>query len=322
MMKKITFILLITMLILSCESLVEDFKIKSPKDKITLVGYAYADSIPAFYLTPNLALDDPALFPPIENAEVELFMNGETAGMLSLDDSGWFSTNNLTFMPGNNYRINASAAGYPDITADFEVPLIPEASLIDTNLIIEQYPDCPDCGKMYSLEYNISFNNLPEVDEYYSVEVVPAITLIESYYNSTFYMSSNAPYIETTRVNGDDYTNRAAGEEAWGDGFYFSDKTLANGQNTLIFSVELSNMYDVTDGYGLRLIFKKIDENMFEYARSKGRNSNASDNPFVQPVTIYSNIENGLGLVTGSSEIEIITDISEIVDLMNNEYYY
>jgi hypothetical protein len=331
-MRKTLSIALASVLLFSCESLVKDFEIKKPGDKITMVGYALADSLPSFYLTPNLGIDDSIYFPPIADANVELYMNGALVDALELNDSGWFSHASYTFIAGNDYSLRASASGYPTVMADFSVPAVPVMTVIDTNLIVEEYPDCPDCGKIYALEFQLEFLNQPASVEYYSVEVEQATSCVESEYNHcegiTTYsnelnLTSNVPYIETARMYDDAYYNRNAGEESSGFEFYFSDRSLDDGQNRLIFRADL-NAYEFssTSNFWLILIFKKIDKPMFEYVQSKGRNANAGSNPFVQPVSIYSNVENGLGLVSGSSQVEYLVDLTEIISNLDMGGYY
>lgn len=334
-MKRLTFLILYAALLVSCETLVEDFKVKKPEDKITMLGYAMADSIPAIYLTSNLGLDDQLVFPPILDANVEFLSNGTLVGTMDYTDSGWYSLDNYSFIPGNNYSLQVSASGYPAVSAEFSVPARPEMSLIDTNFIRETYPDCPDCGELYYLEFQVEFMNQPAIDEYYAVEVKQTTFCTRDEYNycegitvsgsRTTYLYSSAPYIETSRMFEDEYYNRNANEDAGGDALFFSDRLLDEGLNMLTFRTDIE-VYgiDTTNDFWATLIFKKIDKSMFEYARSKGRNYNTDGNPFVQPVSIYSNVENGLGLVWGSSQTEYEIDLSKIIRSIDfgYDYYY
>ena len=57
------------------------------------------------------------------------------------------------------------------------------------------------------------------------------------------------------------------------------------------------------DQLGMEILFKlkKVDEATFFYERSLDQYQNANGNPFTQPVSVYSNVQNGLGVVAGTS---------------------
>ncbi len=327
-MKTLSFLIIIySLFLISCESVVKDFEIKDPEDKITIVGYAVADSFPAFYITKNIGLNDPIEFPPLTAASAELYKNNEVIGSLAINDSNWFSLDTYSYEPGNNYSLRVSAPGINTVTADFLIPTRPEMIVVDTNLELVKNIGCEFCSQSYDFEYEIKFMNQPGIDEYYSVELkqIQNCPGYDYYYcsgKSTKSIYSNAPYIETVRDYGDSYNNRNATEDASGFSFYFSDRLLDNGENNLTISTSI-NPYDFDTASTVQfvLIFKKIDKNMYEYVRSMGRNYNAEDNPFVQPVSIYTNVGNGLGLVSGFSQVEYTVVMDEVIKNMRSDYY-
>jgi hypothetical protein len=322
-MKHIIIPILFTLILSSCETLVKDFDIKKPEDKITIVGFAIADSVPGFYITKNIGLDEPEIFLPLKDAVADLYKNDEFLTNLSLNDNRWYSANDYRFEPGNKYTLKVSSNGYKSVTADFEVPERPEIVSVDTNLVSQQNYNCIDCGESDYLEFEISFMNKPETEEFFSIELKQKGKCQDGGYYGDCYngyfeiplaMISNTPYIETTRVYDDDYYNRNASEDANGFAFYFSDKLLQDGENLLKLKTQfLYFEYDTAPQSWVSLVFKKIDKEMFEYVRSKGKNFNAEGNPFVQPVSIYTNVENGLGLVSGYSQAIDSIDISAVM---------
>jgi len=83
-------------------------------------------------------------------------------------------------------------------------------------------------------------------------------------------------------------------------------------------------VYSVNDtlpGY-FTVCFSKIDENLFNYAKSKGKNYDADGNPFVEPVSIYTNISQGLGLTTGASRTTKSFDKTGLQEITNDDEYY
>jgi hypothetical protein len=312
-------------LLISCESAVKDFTIKKPENKINIVGFAMNDSTPAFYITHNLSLNDPLVFNPLSNAKAELYENDNLIGTLSLNDSNWFTNEDYLFEPGKDYILKVSADGYNPATANFSIPEKPEIVGFKPAIVEKSYANCSDCSTYYDLEYSVEFMNQPNVEEYYSVQLsMRGKCNTENFtnfcrgdtlsYNGAVEISTSAPYIETTIQYGNQYYNRNADEFAYGTVLYFSDRLLNKGKNFLNISTSLYQpLSDTTSDVFYTFTLKKIEKSMFDYVYSMGKNSNADGNPFVQPVSLYSNIENGLGLVSGSSQVDSTIRINGLV---------
>lgn len=89
------------------------------------------------------------------------------------------------------------------------------------------------------------------------------------------------------------------------DGSYlFNDDLFANRQKT--FSVEFSAS-DITGSPKVRFTSESWTEDLFRYQRSVERYEENQSNPFSDPVVIFSNITNGLGILGAkTSKQEVI----------------
>jgi len=316
-MKVNIFILAGLIFLTSCESNVENFEITPTDPRLVLLSYAYADSSAKLYVSRNISLDEPVKLYPVTNANCELFENNVSVGNFIIGNDDWYSAAGITFKEGSEYKYEVSADGYNSVTGNFYVPIKPEIISVDTQFVSEPQPNCPDCTPLNYFLFNIEFLDNSDTEDYYMVEFVCRYyeyvrdyfteEIVDSIFVRNLQMFSNAPYIESVVHNsifssGEYYYNPTQGEEASGHLFIFSDKYLNNGKNTLTLKIGAPHTEDAKEeDFNVDLVFKSIDFNMYEYALSKGRNSLAEDNIFVEPVTIYSNIESGLGLVSGFS---------------------
>lgn len=316
-MKVNIFILTGLIFLVSCESNVENFQITPTDPKLVLLSYAYADSSAKLYVSRNISLDEPVKLYPVTNANCELFENNVSVGNFIIGNDDWYSAAGITFKEGSEYKYEVSADGYNTVTGNFYVPIKPEIISVDTQFVSEPQPNCPDCKPLNYFRFDIEFLNNSDTEDYYMIEfdcrhyeyVRDYFTeeIVDSIFVRNLQMFSNAPYIESvvrnsTFSSSEYYYNPTQGEEASGHSFIFSDKYLNNGKNTLTLKISAAFTEDAKEkDFNAELVIKSIDFNMYEYALSKGRSSLAEDNIFVEPVTIYSNIEYGLGLVSGFS---------------------
>jgi hypothetical protein len=315
----------------ACEKTVENFDIEKPDPKLVILEYAYSDSFPSLYVSRNISLEEAVKPYPIANANCKLFENNTLLGELSIGKDGWYTSKEIKFSASNNYRYEVSANGCPTVKSEFIVAPKPEIISVDTLTVWEKSPDCFGCSIVPYLKVDIDFKNKPDTEDYFLVEfntysyqyTYDQYTgkLVDSNLTkNTIEMMSDAPYIESVKQYYEDiYYNPSQDESKSGTMYIFSDKYLNNGTNQLTVKMNYYSFFygeNSSRSENAKIVymhFIAIDKNMYEYALSKGRNLAAEGNPFVEPVTIYSNIENGLGLVSGYSPVEYSIDISGII---------
>ncbi len=314
-MKKLHYILITGALFFSgCESIIQDFPINDPSPKLAVYSFAGTDSSLKVYVSRNMNLNENFGLNPQTNALVELYKGTELLSSPKVDDFNFFTDTSFKFEQNSEYTLKVSNEGYPSTETNFYIPKKPIVYSIDTAIVWSSTPDCPECAIVPGLKITIRFENPPETIDYFSIDVTRNSYVYDYYspnmvdpdtiiYNYRLGIKSNAPYIKTVQ-SWDGYNNASQFTENDGERFFFSDELLEEGENTLIIEVEtysLANRFSEEDPQPLTVNFTKIDENLMEYANSKGKARLAEDSPFVEPVTIFSNVENGLGLVTGYS---------------------
>ena len=78
---------------------------------------------------------------------------------------------------------------------------------------------------------------------------------------------------------------------------FFKD-TLFDGQT---HAIELSGDYDAPEHTRFYIQVLYVSETYYEYLKSARLHESTQDNPFAEPVSVYSNVENGYGIFAGYS---------------------
>ncbi len=314
-MKKYFKVVLLPLLIfiISCEKQLEDFKIMEPEPKLVLNGFAIADSFPVLYVTRNISLNGPEGKSPLKNAVVKLYKENEYLTTLEEKKQGWYSNEGLKYEEGV-YMLEVESMGYKKASVSLVIPPKPLVRRADTISVIYKVPDCEDCNYFRDFQLEIEFENTPDVEEYFAVMTGSYTWKNISYGEggnptdsslilSLQDMTSNAPYIETQQYGEhvDGYRNLDRGDKASGHVLYFSDKNLENGKNLLVLSLGYFAFEADEFDKIFSLYFMAIDKNRFEFVQSLGIGNREENVLPVEPVNIFSNVENGLGIVSGSS---------------------
>ncbi|MBK7028756.1 MAG: DUF4249 family protein [Bacteroidales bacterium] len=83
-----------------------------------------------------------------------------------------------------------------------------------------------------------------------------------------------------------------------GESYYFSDQYV-NGQE---FSIELPITYSGdTPGVDIFVELSTLSKDYFLFRKSLIKYNESQNNPFSEPIKIYTNIENGYGIFAGST---------------------
>ncbi|HOY04889.1 MAG TPA: DUF4249 domain-containing protein [Saprospiraceae bacterium] len=307
-MKYIFFLLSASLLLASCT---EDFfsqtvKIDPPEYDKQLSFHLLLDqkdSAIRIVVSRNYGiLESPESFDDwfVKGATAELYENGQkwlTFTPLSVDSS-FVLTAVLThpLQPGSTYEIRAA---HPDFPAVRAVQIMPADFQIDSarvkyNAVPGEFGDRIDLAEVF-------FQDQPGVKNYYEVKLFKLF--YETRYDpqtgemDTLGVVENAVY-----VDGYNDPNVQAG---FYNGGLISDQFF-DGQ-TYKFQARFDSQSYGTADSSIVVRVRHVTEDYFKWSRSYEANYEVDENPLVEPVSIYHNLENGLGIfsVSNRKDIEI-----------------
>jgi hypothetical protein len=255
------------------------------------------DSLISFAMTRNYGiLEDIQRFEDwyVPGATVEIYEDGQkwcTFGPANVD-SGYQMTAVLPedFNPGSTYEIRAN---HPDFPAARAVQIMPEPLNIDSVSI--KYDAVPgEFGDRLNL-LEVSIRDQPGVKNYYEVTLFSNSLVV--IYNPDGQTDTLGLQRYALYVDGYNDPNVVAGFD---NGGLLSDQFF-DGKTYKFQARFYANSYNVADST-IAVRVRSVTEDYYKWSRSYQAYYDADDNPLVEPISIFHNLENGLGIFSVAQE--------------------
>ena len=253
------------------------------------------DSIWAAHISRSVGVLETTSYTTIDDANVNIFdANANLVTTLTHQGNGLYtSPTGLTPQANQSYTIEASASGYESVNASNSIPSAVPIYQLDT--VTSTNSD----GETI-LEATITFQDPPNISNYYMLEVYVTGTWINEWEEDTTEIR------EPLQISCDDINVETVNRFNFG-GFentylylMVKDQNFDGENYSLTFSVinyaELKDM----DLFGeIRLV--NTSEEYFNYLKSFNMYQRTINNPFATPVQVYSNVNNGMGIFAGGT---------------------
>lgn len=246
-------------------------------------------------------------FDGIDNATVTIWKDGELLTTLEhseLDSTrfgsisqGWYKSTSQVSAAGENYEIKVSAPGFESVKASCHVPAPVEISDVK---VISKYPDevSPSSADMVNME--IYFSDPAESVNYYEM----ALRTIYNYPDDPeFFMNSSDEALAT-----DDplfyYSPDSFDPLDASTGSYpvlFSDAGMNGKEIRVRCSTRIYHKHFPRSRRSFEIILRTVSADYYHYKTTKAFQNTTKNDPFGQPVQVYTNVENGFGIFAGWS---------------------
>jgi len=325
----IIIIIALSVLSFSCTNDIE-FNGEQQKPMLVLNSFVTPDSVVKVLLTRSkFFLDDDSKFDTITNAEVKLFVNGIFVEKLNPGANGYYTG---TYFPKENdiLKFVANSPQLAEINATTNV--VPKQAIIgiDTaSTLLEVYPiiqyssynggttiiDTTGYNYSTGLDLRIRFKDEPNVKNYYRL-----VLKGRSYYEdgkiveNTINLTSEDLVFESDNkdilgVSSWYYLYNEFNDRLF-DGKTYELKTRAYFNKTMLINKpntsKPTGVETITiTRQELIVVLQSISESYYYYLKTIAANQGGEDF-FTEPVQIYSNIQNGLGIFgsyTSSSKV-------------------
>lgn len=273
-------------------SCIKEAKIIIPdhEPKIVVNSLFSPDTLLQVYVGLTSSMQD--VPPPISNAVITVYKNGNTIGAFEYLGEGWYRSFHYP-EEGADYKIEVSVPGFDMVWAESEVPLFPE--------LIEN-PYAMRVGELYvaqtlRLVYDtyINFNDDPNKRNYYEIwgyNHFGANYDPELFDDPSIKMDSDLDMIYTIKS------------------LVFTDK-LFNGEEKLVKASFYGSVSPNTVWFSpLKITFQSISEDYFNYRKSLHRHLHLQNTAthvnypvtllfLGEPYELYSNVVGGYGVFAG-----------------------
>jgi hypothetical protein len=316
-MKKLIYTLSCVLFLFACEENIE-IDIIREDPKIVLHSYFENEKIMTVDLVRSIPIPNPVDYDRtpyhINDAKVNVFENEVLLGAMAYEGEGRYVLNQY---PQNDksYRIEVNAPGLNKVTTGPE--MLPSRPVIRDYQFRKQFSESQ--SQNISVEHTLKIENNPGQIEYYRISLeIWAREFKNGELNKTqlinFYrLASNNPALKDYHCLSNCY-----GESGTMKSLYFSNESFGDSPeiNLLLitdyFQDYVLNYPNETlhTEYVQSIKVSKISASMMDYARTIDENSN-SNQIFQEPVTIISNVNDGLGVFGTMSSVELEYDFSE-----------
>ena len=278
-MKKVYNLLLVAIILMTggCSDFfisdVDSDKLPDQKSKLVVYGYitgGFLDYISVSYSVPYYSIDTSQNRSVINASVVVTYLNNDYVFTYNPETNRYLYSNTqpLFFNPGDTVFLRVEADGYETVTSQTIVP-VKQPTLLDKmkcdTIIQNQY------GQEHTYVYYYTyFIDVGDEVNFYAPALFPSVVSDSIPIDVIFYRPDEDLYSDVNR-DGDTLVVK------------FSQEIYSNpSENTVdsLFFVLTSFNYEAGK-------FQQTSYN---------QNENGNGNPFVEPVIIYSNIKNGLGV--------------------------
>jgi hypothetical protein len=285
------YLLMILVLGNSCIKTLND-QLPEMEPKLVVNAAISPDSI----LTVNISQSVPVLnnessdnAPFVSGAAINFYEDGQYLFQLSETENGYYKKPDFTPVPDHSYQIEIEKQGFQKVKAVTTIPATVLIDSFDTTVTIDDYGDYQDILIKCKLKYTDDV----AAENYYAVECY-----------STYFNEDNEKFVEKQYIYVDEneeyFYDKPYGELLWTD-------KLTNGQTvTIKFTLYPYYGYYSPEGNEDRSVkytiyFKSLEENYYKYKKSLYLyyENGGGDDPFTEPVLIYTNVEDGLGIFGG-----------------------
>lgn len=300
----------------SCEEIIE-FKGEKTDPKIVLYSMLNPADTISVSLAKSHAVFDVGYTPQqITNAVVRLYRDGVMIETLTYvppepcencmpSEHSRYVSQGIRPVPGSSYRIEVEVPGFEPVSAETSLPVLVPVMSIDTATDSEY-------GYNTYLVTKVKFTDPGATENYYRISV----TRLEGYYNGDKSVPYRPEIPVRVTMSDDSYAATAdpiIAPEQEEDlfGIYssntynvFSDELISGQEYDLTLKISFYRRPDTTyyEFTHFKIELHSITKDMFLYLRSYAAHMQTRDSFFSEPVLVYSNVTDGLG-VFGSGVI-------------------
>lgn len=283
-----------------------DIDLPEPEKKVVVNGVLTAGEIPLIFVSRNAGLNADSQVQYINTAKFILMEQDGWTDTLVYDgalgyDGLYFGGASKKIQAGKKYDIIVAADGMKTVYATTEVPQTITFNAID--LKRNKTTSDVNSALIYYDEFSLQFTDNPSVNDYYllTVQATDTFEYIDEFGNLV--IQPGEPYNACVRTT-DVQITQSSDIDFGGSSIFlcnerimFTDKFF-NGQSmSAIIQIRTDKN---TNGQlyqpSYKVYLSKITEGYYNYITTLNLYNQTGSNPFSEPVQVYSNITNGLGI--------------------------
>lgn len=291
-MKTKHFLFLISGLLISaltsCE-LILDVEVPDADRKIVVNGLISPGQPVLVHLSKSLSVLENDEFMLLNNAEVRLFQNENPLGQLLPDSGGFYHLPDFKPLVGATYKLSVDYPGMTSVSAEAFIPSLVPIKSWDSVTVVDEWGS-------EVINLTIRFDDPEEQVHLYGLAV--SMTYKEFDYNT---MKPTGKWITQPAfvyAGNDQFLQDES--HYFGGKLYFDDK-IFNGQTKSMKVSLYEYQWMLSDTIKVDIQLEQVDKSFYKYVVSNEAYQAAHNNPFAEPVQVFTNINGGFGIFSGYS---------------------
>lgn len=294
-----------------------DIDLPEPEKKIVVNGVLTAGEIPLIFVSRNAGLNADSQVQYINTAKFILTEQGGWADTMVYDialgyDGLYFSNTSKHIQAGKKYDIIVEADGMKTVYATTEVPQT--ITFNATDLKRNKTTSDVNSALIYYDEFNLQFTDNGATNDYYllTTEVIDTFEYVDEFGNTIIQVVD--PYNACLRTT-DVQITQSSDIDFGGSSIFLCDQRVMftdkffNGQSIdALIQIRTDKnttgqLYQPT----YKVYLSKITESYYHYITTLNLYNQTGNNPFSEPVQVYSNVTNGLGIFAAKTvEVRVL----------------
>lgn len=308
-------IIILLLFLLSCEKNISSKFTEDVGNWFAISGQITGGEHPSIHVSETVNLVQIDSLKKVEDAVVEGLICRQPV-LFTPASNGVYTCDEVIAEPGDSVRITCSGRNLPEATVNLQVPELPRVSelawYIDEEYVLHVEALLTDpAGK--SDYYSMRASGIKQYRE--SVHTADSVYykeyLAEGYYSGYNFSDSLGLY---STGSGRRFSDNSERMITGGQIIYFDDQQFDGATQRL--NMEYALVYAWNDSIPeIRVHFAKNDVHLFNFIESYIRYEPEPDIEIMQPSRIYTNIENGFGLLTAES---MVTEVINLAGVYSN----
>ena len=283
-------------LFLACEKVESIVDFPMVPSKLVANCEMNEDSVWMLQLSKSLSVLDNAEIKKIDTAKVKVYEDGQLLEVLQSAGSEGLYFGQSKPKSDKLYRISVDGvAGFDSIYAEGRLP--EKAYLKDVeSTVIDSFYQTDDWGYSYGymdVEFTFTIEDNPNIENFYG---------IRAYRLDTFYLDIDSTQLEVYKQYLSLEFDDPIFEESSSWNLLLLKDAIFNGQTVKVKAN--TYYYDYRPGVNIYFECISFNEAAYLYKVSYATHLNVANNPFAEPVQVYSNFENGYGILSGMAITE------------------
>ena len=282
-------------LLFSCTKILDD-ELPQKEPKLVINGIINPDSVfkinisQSYHVFENEGSNN---LPFIQGASAKLYKGSQFLFDLEEEENGYYASTGFFPALNQSNKVEGAKSGFPSVQATTSIPDPVPILSFDTSMVW----DGDEYYTFLSFSGVLKYKDPPGEENFYRLDC------FQTFFDETGQPITYRQFIDVE--DSDDYFYDKSEEYlVWND-------LLTNGDEvTINFNIFFDHYY-IDYGQGITdtstviysISFSSLNEDFYKYDKSRSQyfESGGTDNPFSEPVLIYSNIENGYGVFGGFS---------------------